>query len=83
MHQFVRHLRKDRGLAEGTIRWHRRYLRYFLTRWALTGGRMTVRKLELIHVHRFVRQMSRRCSRLTMKSVVDFIRGFLRFQFLK
>ena len=44
---------------------------------------MTVRELELIHVHRFVRQMSRRCSRLTMKSVVDFIRGFLRFQFLK
>jgi site-specific recombinase XerD len=83
VHQFVRHLRKDRGLAEGTIRWHRRYLRYFLNSLGFDRGRMTVRKLELIHVHRFVRQMSRRCSRLTMKSVVDFIRGFLRFQFLK
>jgi site-specific recombinase XerC len=83
VHQFVRHLRKDRGLAEGTIRWHRRYLRYFLNSLGFDRGRMTVRELELIHVHRFVRQMSRRCSRLTMKSVVDFIRGFLRFQFLK
>jgi integrase len=83
VHQFVRHLRKDRGLAEGTIRWHRRYLRYFLNSLGFDRGRMIVRELELIHVHRFVRQMSRRCSRLTMKSVVDFIRGFLRFQFLK
>jgi len=81
--RFVGHLRKDRGLAESTIRGHCAYLRRFFQLLGIDQAKSSERAVQFADADRFIRQMSRRCSRTTMQHVVATVRHFLCFQFMQ
>ncbi len=77
--QFAEHLRGEKGLACGTVRLHRNYVREFLCRLNVAPAELA--KIKFAQVERALTEHleQARWARSTVQSFVSALRGFFRF----
>ena len=81
--KYAQYLRRERGLASGTVRGYTQVAKLFLTRWVAPDGDLDVSRVNAEAVIGFVVEESRLRSAGAAQVLVTAMRSLLRFLFLE
>jgi len=80
---FIGYLRKNHGSAKSSCESYQRHVLHFLNFLGFDRHKLALNTLTLPTVHRYLQNVSGQYRRKTMQKVVGYLRGFLRYEFMR